>query len=58
MLRQVVGAPFRFASGVLADAFSAVDAVAILGGVFLVGAALLWVLRPPVRADYQPPPGE
>ncbi|MDL0130191.1 MFS transporter [Halobacterium salinarum] len=58
MLRQVVGAPFRFASGVLADAFSAVDAVAILGGVFLVGAALLWVLRPPVSADYQPPPGE
>ena len=55
MLRQVAGIPFRVGSGVLADMFSAVEAVAILGGLFLVGAALLWTFRPPVAADYEPP---
>lgn len=54
MLRQVAGIPFRVGSGVLADMFSAVEAVAILGGLFLVGSALLWVFRPPIPADYEP----
>ncbi|MDH5019560.1 MFS transporter [Halobacterium rubrum] len=55
MLRQVAGVPFRVGSGVLADAFSAVEAVAILGGLFLVGSTLLWAFRPPVSTDYEPP---
>jgi MFS family permease len=54
MLGQVAGIPFRVGSGVLADMFSAVEAVAILGGLFLVGSTLLWVFRPPVSADYEP----
>jgi MFS family permease len=55
MLRQVAGVPFRVGSGALADMFSAVEAVAILGGLFLAGSALLWAFRPPVSADYEPP---
>jgi MFS family permease len=54
MLRQVAGIPFRVGSGVLADMFSTVDAVAILGGVFLVAAAVLWTFRSPVERGYEP----
>jgi len=55
MLRSVAGIPFRVGSGALADVFSAVDAVAILGGLFLVGSMLLWAFRPPIPADYESP---
>jgi len=54
MLRQVAGVPFRVGSGVLADAYTTIDAVAILGGVFLVAAALLWAFRSPVERGYEP----
>jgi len=57
MLRQVAGIPFRVGSGVLADMFSTIEAVAILGGVFLVGWALMWGLVPPISRDYDPSAG-
>lgn len=53
MLRQVAGIPFRVGSGVLASMYTSITAVAILGGIFLVGSALLWAFRPPVSADYE-----
>ncbi|WP_336036564.1 MFS transporter [Halobacterium yunchengense] len=53
MLRSVAGIPFRVGSGVLAGMFGSIRAVAILGGIFLVGAALLWLFRPPISEDYE-----
>ena len=53
MLRQVAGIPFRVGSGILAGMFSTITAVAILGGIFLVGAALMWLFAPPVSKDYE-----
>ena len=53
MLRQVAGIPFRVGSGILAGMFTSMKAVAILGGLFIVGWALLWAFRPPVSAEYE-----
>ena len=53
MLRQVAGIPFRVGSGILAGMFTSMKAVAILGGLFIVGWVLLWVFRSPVSADYE-----
>ncbi|MFB6073330.1 MAG: MFS transporter [Halobacterium sp.] len=53
MLRQVAGIPFRVGSGILAGMFTSIKAVAILGGLFLVGSALLWIFAPPVSRDYE-----
>jgi MFS family permease len=53
MLRQVAGIPFRVGSGVLAGMYGATQSVAILGGLFLVGSALLWLFAPPVSEDYE-----
>ncbi|WP_232686249.1 MFS transporter [Halobacterium zhouii] len=53
MLRQVAGIPFRVGSGILAGMFTSMKAVAILGGLFIVGWALLWLFRSPVSADYE-----
>lgn len=55
MLRSVAGIPFRVGSGILATWYTSLNAVAILGAVFLVVAALLWLFAAPVRKDYQPP---
>jgi len=57
MLRQVAGIPFRVGSGILAGMYTPLKAVAILGALFLVGALLLWVFRPPVSEDYEPSSG-
>jgi MFS family permease len=54
MLTQVAGIPFRVGSGLLADRYTTLTAVAILGAVFLVAAFLLWVVAPPVSGDYEP----
>jgi MFS family permease len=53
MLRQVAGIPFRVGSGILAGMYTSIKAVAILGAIFLVGSALLWVFRAPISADYE-----
>ncbi|MFB6268536.1 MAG: MFS transporter [Halobacterium sp.] len=53
MLRQVAGIPFRVGSGILAGMFTSIKAVAILGGIFLVGSALLWTFRSPISPDYE-----
>ncbi|MUV59884.1 MFS transporter [Halobacterium sp. CBA1126] len=55
MLRNVAGIPFRVGSGVLATWYTSMTAVAVLGAVFLAVAAVLWAVRPPVSADYEPP---
>ncbi|WP_121820136.1 MFS transporter [Halostella salina] len=55
MLRSVAGIPFRVGSGVLATWWSTLDAVALLGAVFIVGAALLFALSPPVKSGYDSP---
>ncbi|WP_135821672.1 MFS transporter [Halostella litorea] len=55
MLRSVAGIPFRVGSGVLATWWSTLDAVALLGGVFIVGAVLLFALSPPVKSGYDAP---
>jgi MFS family permease len=54
MLRQVAGIPFRVGSGILAGMYTSIKAVAILGGIFLVGSALLWLFRAPISRDYDP----
>ena len=53
MVRQVAGIPFRVGSGILAGMFTSLTAVAILGGIFLVGAALMWSFVPPISRDFE-----
>jgi MFS family permease len=47
MLRSVAGIPFRVGSGILATWWSTLDAVALLGAVFIVGAVLLFARSAP-----------
>lgn len=54
MVRSVAGIPFRIGSGMFADAFTPVAAVAVLGAIFVVGALLLHAYSPPVKES---PPG-
>lgn len=54
MVRSVAGIPFRVGSGMFADLFTPIDAVAALGGVFVVGGLLIHVFAPPVRAEDEP----
>lgn len=49
MVRAVAGIPFRVGSGMFADLFTPIAAVAALGGAFIVGAVLLYVFAPPIR---------
>lgn len=49
MIRSIAGVPFRVGSGVLADVFSPIAAVAALGGCFIVGAVLVYAFAPPIR---------
>ncbi|WP_135667511.1 MFS transporter [Halorhabdus rudnickae] len=57
MVRAVAGVPFRVGSGVFADLFSPVAAVAVLGIVFVVCALPLFALAPPIRDDDVPADG-
>ena len=49
MVRAVAGIPFRVGSGMFADLFSPIAAVAALGGIFVVGSLVLHVVAPPIR---------
>ncbi|WP_136688761.1 MFS transporter [Halorhabdus amylolytica] len=49
MIRALAGIPFRVGSGMFADLFSPVGAVAVLGGIFVVCALSLFWLAPPIR---------
>lgn len=51
MAYGVVRIPLTVASGVVADWFSPLVAVAALGGTFLVGGSALYLWRPPVERD-------
>lgn len=55
MVRSVAGIPFRIGSGVFADAFSPVAAVAALGAIFVIAALAMHAYSPPVR-DPAPTP--
>ena len=54
MVRSVAGVPFRVGSGMFADLFSPIAAVAALGGVFAVGGVLIHLFAPPVRKQDEP----
>jgi len=49
MIRAVAGIPFRVGSGVFADLFTPLAAVAALGACFIVGALALYTFVPPIR---------
>jgi len=49
MVRALAGIPFRVGSGVFADLFTPIAAVAALGGCFIVGALALYTFAPPIR---------
>ena len=49
MIRALAGIPFRVGSGVFADVFTPIAAVAALGACFIVGALALYTFAPPIR---------
>lgn len=49
MLSSLVVIPFKLAGGVMADAIGAVTAIAVLGGVLLVGSAMILAWERPVK---------
>lgn len=55
MVRSVAGIPFRIGSGVFADAYSPVAAVAALGAIFAIAAIIMHAYSPPIR-DPAPTP--
>ncbi|WP_137286029.1 MFS transporter [Halorussus salinisoli] len=58
MVYAVFRIPLTLGSGIVADAFSPLVAVAALGGVFLVGGSALYLWRPPVRRKPEASPAE
>jgi len=49
MLTQLLRVPLVLAAGAIADLLNGTTAVAMLGGVFLIGGVLVWVVESPVK---------
>jgi MFS family permease len=54
MVRSVAGIPFRIGSGMFADLFTPIAAVAALGAIFVAGTLLLHLVAPPIRKRDEP----